>query len=92
MRLYGTLTSPYVRRVRIVATEIGVPCELVAPDAALLHAVTPIWKVPGFAFSASITSFSVLACTLTLAVSADGTAATSVMPSATKATSPAATS
>ena len=40
--------------------------------------LTPIWNVSGFAFSASITSFSVLACTLMLAVSAEGTAATSV--------------
>jgi glutathione S-transferase len=50
MKLYGTTTSPFVRRVRVVAHEIGVPIELVntAPDEgqAALRAVTPIRKVP----------------------------------------------
>jgi glutathione S-transferase len=50
VKLYGTITSPYVRRVRVVAAEIGEPIELVdtAPDAgqAQLRAVSPIWKVP----------------------------------------------
>jgi glutathione S-transferase len=46
MRLHGTLTSPYVRRVRIVAAELGLPVALVQSDPALLPAVTPIWKVP----------------------------------------------
>jgi glutathione S-transferase len=50
IRLYGTITSPYVRRVRIVAAELGLECELLesASDAgqARLREVTPIWKVP----------------------------------------------
>ena len=50
MKLYGTTTSPFVRRVRIVAAEVGEPIELVntAPDAgqAQLREVSPIRKVP----------------------------------------------
>jgi len=50
MRLYGTITSPFVRRVRIVAAEIGTSVELVntATDEgqARLRALTPLWKVP----------------------------------------------
>jgi glutathione S-transferase len=50
MKLFGTVTSPYVRRVRIVAAELGEPVELVdtATDAgqAALRAVAPLWKVP----------------------------------------------
>jgi glutathione S-transferase len=50
MKLYGTLTSPYVRRVRAVAFELGAPVELVLtanPEGqAALREKTPIWKVP----------------------------------------------
>lgn len=50
MRLYGTPTSPYVRRVNVVAAEIGVAVDLVNTNTeegqAALKAVTPIWKVP----------------------------------------------
>lgn len=50
MKLYGTTTSPYVRRVRVVAAELGVAVERVdtAPEAgqALLRDVSPIRKVP----------------------------------------------
>jgi glutathione S-transferase len=50
LRIYGTITSPYVRRVRIVAKELGLGYELVdtATDAgqATLRQRTPIWKVP----------------------------------------------
>jgi glutathione S-transferase len=50
IRLYGTITSPYVRRVRIVAHELGLPCELLetasAEGQARLRALSPIWKVP----------------------------------------------
>ena len=50
MKLFGTTTSPFVRRVRVVAAEIGEPVELIdtAPDAgqAQLRAASPIWKVP----------------------------------------------
>ncbi|HEU0029619.1 MAG TPA: glutathione S-transferase family protein [Kofleriaceae bacterium] len=50
MKLYGTTTSPFVRRVRVVAQELGVPIERIdtATDAgqAALREVTPIRKVP----------------------------------------------
>jgi glutathione S-transferase len=50
MRLLGSETSPYVRRVRIVALELGVPHVLVPVDTAAgeaeLHRVTPLRKVP----------------------------------------------
>ena len=50
LRLYGTLTSPYVRRVRVVALELGLDHELVdtTSDAgqAELRARSPLWKVP----------------------------------------------
>ena len=50
LRIYGTHTSPYVRRVRIVALELDLAHELIdtATEAGLaaLKEVTPIWKVP----------------------------------------------
>lgn len=50
MKLYGTYTSPFVRRVRAVALELGVEVQLVdvsQPDGQeLLRAVSPIAKVP----------------------------------------------
>lgn len=50
MKLYGTTTSPFVRRVRVVATEVGEAFERIdtAPDAgqAQLREVSPIRKVP----------------------------------------------
>jgi glutathione S-transferase len=50
MKLYGTTTSPFVRRVRVVAAEVGEPVERIdtAPDAgqAQLREVSPIRKVP----------------------------------------------
>lgn len=50
MKLYGTTTSPFVRRVRVVATEVGQAFDLIntAHDAgtAALKALSPIWKVP----------------------------------------------
>ena len=50
IRLYGTITSPYVRRVRIVAEELGLSCELrqtaSAEGQAELRALSPLWKVP----------------------------------------------
>ncbi len=50
MKLYGTITSPYVRRVKVVASMLGVEHEIVdtateAGQQALLK-VSPIWKVP----------------------------------------------
>lgn len=50
MKLYGTTTSPFVRRVRVVASECGEPIEIVntASDdgQAQLREVSPIRKVP----------------------------------------------
>jgi len=50
MKLYGTTTSPYVRRVRIVADELGEPIDRIdtATDAGMtaLREVSPIRKVP----------------------------------------------
>jgi glutathione S-transferase len=50
LRLFGTTTSPYVRRVRIVAMELGLVVELVEVASQegqhRLAEVSPIWKVP----------------------------------------------
>jgi len=50
MKLYGTVTSPFVRKVRIVAMEVGEPIERIdtasAEGRAALRAVTPLAKVP----------------------------------------------
>lgn len=50
MKLYGTTTSPFVRRVRVVAAEVGEPVDRIetAGDAgqATLREVSPIRKVP----------------------------------------------
>jgi glutathione S-transferase len=50
MKLYGTTTSPYVRRVRVVAAEVGEPVDLsdTAPEIgqAQLREMSPIRKVP----------------------------------------------
>lgn len=50
MTLYGSLTSPYVRRVRVLALERGLPldlCDSSTPEGqAQLAQVTPILKVP----------------------------------------------
>jgi glutathione S-transferase len=50
MKLYGTTTSPFVRRVRIVAAELGVAIEWLDTAAeagqVALREVSPIRKVP----------------------------------------------
>jgi len=50
MKLYGTTTSPFVRRVRVVAAELGLAYDLVdtaaAAGQAALRALSPVWKVP----------------------------------------------
>jgi glutathione S-transferase len=50
MKLYGTRTSPFVRRVRIVGEMVGAPLELIDTSTdegqTLLRTITPIWKVP----------------------------------------------
>lgn len=50
MRLFGTYTSPFVRRVRIVAHELGEPLQLVDTTTeegkTALRACAPLGKVP----------------------------------------------
>lgn len=50
LRIFGTATSPYVRRVRAVALELDQPFDWVdtATDAgqAALRDLNPLWKVP----------------------------------------------
>lgn len=50
MKLYGTTTSAFTRRVRVVAAEVGEPIERIdtATDAGMaeLRAISPIRKVP----------------------------------------------
>ncbi len=50
LTVYGTTTSPYVRRVRVIAHELGVDVDLVGsadPDGqARMRAINPVWKVP----------------------------------------------
>ena len=50
MKLYGTTTSPFVRRVRVVADEVNEPVEMLdtATDAGqgALREISPIRKVP----------------------------------------------
>jgi glutathione S-transferase len=50
MKLLGTPASPFTRRVRIVAAELGEPVDWIdtATDAgqAVLRELSPIWKVP----------------------------------------------
>lgn len=50
VQLFGTTTSPYVRRVRIVAHELGLPVELVDTSTEAgqidLREASPVWKVP----------------------------------------------
>ena len=58
LRLFGTVTSPYVRRVRIVLSELSLDYQLVntATDEGQrqLRAVTPVWKVPVLAIDDEI--------------------------------------
>lgn len=50
MLLYGTVTSPFVRRVRVVADELGLSVTMLdsstAEGQARLRQATPIWKIP----------------------------------------------
>ncbi len=50
LELFGTLTSPYVRRVRILAHEFGIEPVWVDTSTeagqAALRQLTPLWKVP----------------------------------------------
>ena len=50
MQLYGSLTSPYVRKVRVVLAEKAIPCEFIIADAwaadSPVPALNPLGKVP----------------------------------------------
>ena len=50
LTVYGTTTSPYVRRVRIVAHELGVDVDLIntadEDGQNRMRTLNPIWKVP----------------------------------------------
>ena len=50
MKLYGTTTSPFVRRVRVVAAEVGEPVDIIntaqEEGQKQLRQTSPIWKVP----------------------------------------------
>lgn len=50
MKLYGSLTSPYVRKVRICLKEKGIPCEFIVEDPWSDRTITsnmnPLGKVP----------------------------------------------
>ena len=50
MKLYGSETSPYVRKVRIVIKEKGIPCEFIvegpADAAGNVAALNPLGKIP----------------------------------------------
>ncbi|MFQ6023174.1 MAG: glutathione S-transferase N-terminal domain-containing protein [Acidiferrobacterales bacterium] len=50
MKLYGSLTSPYVRKVRIVLQEKDIPCEFVVSDPwdaqSNIPSRNPLGKVP----------------------------------------------
>ena len=49
-KLFGSLTSPYVRRVRALAVELGLPVQFVdttsAAGQAELRTMNPLWKIP----------------------------------------------
>lgn len=53
--LYGTTTSPFVRRVRVVALEKQIPFTLVnttdPTNQARLRELSPVWKVPTARFT-----------------------------------------
>lgn len=52
MKIYGSVTSPYVRKVRILAIEKGIKCEFVVADAwaadSRIPKLNPLGKVPVF--------------------------------------------
>lgn len=52
MKIYGSVTSPYVRKVRILALEKGIACEFITADAwgadSPIPKLNPLGKVPVF--------------------------------------------
>jgi glutathione S-transferase len=61
MKLYGSLTSPYVRKARILIREKNLPCEFVVADAwaadSPVPALNPLGKVPVLALDNNDTLF-----------------------------------
>lgn len=59
--LFGTTTSPFVRRVRVIALEKDIPFTLVdinTPDGqARLRATSPVWKVPTARFADGVVAW-----------------------------------
>jgi glutathione S-transferase len=58
VELLGNVRSPYVRRVRIVALELGVKLAWIDTDVpegeALLRELNPLWKMPVARFGAQV--------------------------------------
>ncbi len=54
MELFGTPTSPYVRRVRITALEFDLPIEMIDTrgprEQEMLRSLNPLWRVPAARF------------------------------------------
>ncbi|HTF97791.1 MAG TPA: glutathione S-transferase [Cellvibrio sp.] len=48
MKLYGSFTSPFVRHVRIVILETGLPCEFIETDQNSSAEKSPTKRVPFF--------------------------------------------
>jgi glutathione S-transferase len=50
MQLYGSLTSPYVRKVRILLQEKGIACDFIeeAPTGEHVRTINPLSKIPAF--------------------------------------------
>jgi glutathione S-transferase len=50
MKLYGSLTSPFVRKLRVLIKEKGLPCEFTVADPAAadgpVRRLNPLWQVP----------------------------------------------
>lgn len=55
LEIFGTTTSPFVRRVRVVAIERAIPFSLVDTNTtdgqSRLRALSPVWKVPTARFA-----------------------------------------
>jgi glutathione S-transferase len=68
IRLFGTHTSPYVRRVRVVAHELGLGVELIdtasEPGQSQLRERSPIWKVPTAEIDGQLVFDSGVICSL----------------------------